>query len=164
MEKSCKTTRWAASPFFVCGVYAMDVRSLLDRLLPGLGYELADVELGDRGRHIRVFIEKPEGVDIDDCVKVSNHLSRVFAVENVDYDRLEVSSPGLDRPLKRRDDFTRFAGERVQVRVRTPRAGRRNFAGILRGLEGDDLRIEVDGELVSLEFQDLDRARLVPNV
>ncbi len=164
MEKSCKTTRWAVSPFFVCGVYAMDVRSLLDRLLPGLGYELADVELVDRGRHIRVFIEKPEGVDIDDCVKVSNHLSRVFAVENVDYDRLEVSSPGLDRPLKRRDDFTRFAGERVQVRVRTPRAGRRNFVGILRGLEGDDLRIEVDGELVSLEFQDLDRARLVPNV
>ncbi|MGZ8854011.1 MAG: ribosome maturation factor RimP [Thermoanaerobaculia bacterium] len=142
----------------------MDVRSLLDRLLPSLGYQLTDVELGDRGRHIRVFIEKPEGVDIDDCVKVSNHLSRVFAVENVDYDRLEVSSPGLDRPLRRRDDFTRFAGEQVQVRLRAPVGGRRNFVGILRGLEGDNLQIEVDGNIVSLEFQDLDRARLVPNV
>lgn len=142
----------------------MDMRSLLDRLLPGLGYQLTDVELGNRGRHIRVFIEKPEGVDIDDCVKVSNHLSRVFAVENVDYDRLEVSSPGLDRPLKRREDFTRFAGEQVQVRLRAPVGGRRNFVGILRGLEGDNLQIEVDGNIVSLEFQDLDRARLVPNV
>ncbi len=129
-----------------------------------MGYQLTDVELGNRGRHIRVFIEKPEGVDIDDCVKVSNHLSRVFAVENVDYDRLEVSSPGLDRPLKRREDFTRFAGEQVQVRLRAPVGGRRNFVGVLRGLEGDNLQIEVDGNIVSLEFQDLDRARLVPNV
>jgi ribosome maturation factor RimP len=142
----------------------MDVRSLLERLLPGLGYELADVELANHGRHIRVFIDKAQGVGIDDCVKVSNHLSRVFTVENVDYDRLEVSSPGLDRPLKRRDDFSRFAGQRVQVRLRTPLAGRRNFVGVLQGLEGDQLSIEVDGKLVSLEFQDLDRARLVPNV
>lgn len=142
----------------------MDVRLLLDRLLPGLGFELADVELANHGRHIRVFIDKAEGVAIDDCVKVSNHLSRVFAVENVDYDRLEVSSPGLDRPLRKRGDFSRFAGERVQVRVRTPLAGRKNFTGILRGLEGDQLHIEVDGKLVLLEFQDLDRARLVPNV
>jgi ribosome maturation factor RimP len=142
----------------------MDMQSLLDRVLPGLGYQLADVELANRGRHIRVFIEKPEGVDIDDCVRVSNHLSRVFAVENIDYDRLEVSSPGLDRTLKRRDDFTRFAGEQVQVRLRTPLAGRKNFVGILRGVEGDQLSIEVDGKLLSLQLQDLDRARLVPNV
>jgi ribosome maturation factor RimP len=142
----------------------MDVRSLLDRLLAGLGFQLADVQFANRGRHIRVFIDKPEGVDIDDCVRVSNHLSRVFAVEKVDYDRLEVSSPGLDRPLKKRDDFARFKGERVQVRLRTPLAGRRNFAGVLHGLEGDQLKIEVDGKLVSLEFHDLDRARLVPNV
>jgi ribosome maturation factor RimP len=66
--------------------------------------------------------------------------------------------------LKRRDDFTRFVGERVQVRLRTPLAGRKNFVGVLHGLEGDQLNIEVDGKLVSLEFQDLDRARLVPNV
>jgi ribosome maturation factor RimP len=142
----------------------MDVRLLLDRLLPGLGFQLADVELANRGRHIRVFIDKAEGVDIDDCVKVSNHLSRVFAVENVDYDRLEVSSPGLDRTLKRRDDFARFAGKWVQIRLRTPLAGRRNFVGVLHSLEGDQLNIEVDGKLVSLEFQNLDRARLVPNV
>lgn len=129
-----------------------------------MGYQLVDVELADRGRHIRVFIDRTQGVGIDDCVKVSNHLSRVFTVENVDYDRLEVSSPGLDRPLKGRDDFTRFAGQQVKVRLRTPLAGRRNFVGILHGLEGDQLNIEVDGKLMSLEFQQLDRARLVPNV
>ncbi len=141
-----------------------DVRSLLDGLLPGLGYELADLELANHGRLLRVFIDRAEGVTIDDCVKVSNHLSRVFAVENVDYDRLEVSSPGLDRPLKRREDFSRFAGQRVQVRLRTPLAGRRNFVGILRGLEGDQLNVEVDGKLVTLACQALGRARLVPHV
>lgn len=142
----------------------MDVRLLLDRVLPGMGYELVDVEFADHGRHMRVFIDKAEGVGIDDCVKVSNHLSRVFTVENVDYERLEVSSPGLDRPLTKRDDFARFAGQQVKVRLRTPLAGRRNFVGVLRGLEGNQLNIEVDGKLVSLEFQQLDRARLVPSV
>ncbi|MET1083940.1 MAG: ribosome maturation factor RimP [Burkholderiales bacterium] len=142
----------------------MDVRALLDRILPGLGYELADVELANGGRLMRVFIDRPDGVNIDDCVRVSNHLSRLFAVESVEYERLEVSSPGLDRPLRKREDFTRFAGERVRIKLRTPVAGRRNFVGLLRGLEGESLSIEVDGKLLSLQFQDLDRARLVPNV
>lgn len=142
----------------------MDVRALLDRILPGLGYELADVELANGGRLVRVFIDRPDGVNIDDCVRVSNHLSRLFAVESVEYERLEVSSPGLDRPLRKREDFTRFAGERVRIKLRTPVAGRRNFVGLLRGLEGESLSIEVDGKLLSLQFQDLDRARLVPNV
>ncbi|MET0216817.1 MAG: ribosome maturation factor RimP [Burkholderiales bacterium] len=142
----------------------MDVRALLHRILPGLGYELADVELANGGRLMRVFIDRPDGVNIDDCVRVSNHLSRLFAVESVEYERLEVSSPGLDRPLRKREDFTRFAGERVRIKLRTPVAGRRNFVGLLRGLEGESLSIEVDGKLLSLQFQDLDRARLVPNV
>jgi len=142
----------------------MDVRALLDRILPGLGYELADVELANGGRLMRVFIDRPDGVNIDDCVRMSNHLSRLFAVESVEYERLEVSSPGLDRPLRKREDFTRVAGERVRIKLRTPVAGRRNFVGLLRGLEGESLSIEVDGKLLSLQFQDLDRARLVPNV
>ncbi len=73
----------------------MDLNLLLERTLPPLGYELVDVESTPKGRLIRVFIDKPEGVDVEDCARVSQHLTRWFAVENVDFDRLEVSSPGL---------------------------------------------------------------------
>jgi ribosome maturation factor RimP len=142
----------------------MDVGSLLERLLPELGFELVEAEFMNRGRLIRVFIDKPGGVDVDDCARVSNHLTRVFAVESVDYGRLEVSSPGLDRVLRKPGDFDRFTGQRVHVKLRTPAVGRKNFTGILRGLNGGILNIEVDGELVSLPFPDLERARLVPNV
>jgi ribosome maturation factor RimP len=142
----------------------MDLRALLDRILPEFGFELVELEFVNRGRLIRIFIDKPGGVDIDDCGQVSRHVSRMLAVENVDYDRLEVSSPGLDRVLRKRVDFARFAGERVHIRLRTPVAGRKNFTGILRGLEGEILNIEINGELLSLQFQDMERARLVPNV
>src|SRR5688500_19308526 len=81
----------------------MDLNELLESTLAGLGYELVDLERSPRGKLLRVFIDKPDGVSVDDCVTVSNHLSRLLAVENVDYDRLEVSSPGLDRPLKKSD-------------------------------------------------------------
>jgi len=142
----------------------MDVHALLDNVITGLGYELADLEVANGGRFLRVFIDTPAGVDIEDCVRVSNHLSRLLPVEGVDYDRLEVSSPGLDRALKKRQDFVRFAGERVRIKLRKAVAGRKNFVGLLRGLEGENLNIEVEGELLSLQFQDLDKARLVPNV
>ena len=142
----------------------MDVHALLDNVITSLGYELADLEMTNGGRFLRVFIDTPAGVDIEDCVRVSNHLSRLLPVEGVDYDRLEVSSPGLDRALKKRQDFVRFAGERVRIKLRKAVAGRKNFVGLLRGLEGENLNIEVDGELLSLHFQDLDKARLVPNV
>ncbi|HNH24161.1 MAG TPA: ribosome maturation factor RimP, partial [Accumulibacter sp.] len=81
----------------------MDVHEVIEKTVTGLGYQLVDVERSQRGRVLRVFIDKPEkprGVDIEDCALVSNQLSRVLTVEDVDYDRLEVSSPGLDRPLK----------------------------------------------------------------
>src|SRR5580765_1010447 len=96
----------------------MDVAALLERTVPALGYELVDVEASPRGRVIRIFIDKPSGVDVEDCARVSNHLTHLFAVENVDFDRLEVSSPGLDRPLKREADFVRFEGADVDIRLR----------------------------------------------
>ena len=79
----------------------MDVKlgELLETTLPPMGYELVDWDMSARSRLVRVFIDKPNGVDVDDCARVSNHLTRLFAVENIDFDRLEVSSPGLDRPL-----------------------------------------------------------------
>jgi ribosome maturation factor RimP len=142
----------------------VDVAGLIEKTLEGLGYELVDLELGNRGRMMRVFIDKPEGVNVDDCAAVSNHLTRLFNVEEVDYDRLEVSSPGLDRPLKRPRDFARFSGERAQVRTRVPINGRRRFVGVL-GKAGDtDVELDADGEVVTIAYADIEKARLVPDL
>ncbi len=140
----------------------MDISDLLESTLSGMGYELVDYDRPNKGRQLRVFIDKPEGITIDDCAFVSNQLSRVLAVEEIDYDRLEVSSPGMDRPLKRAKDFNRFAGEKAKVRVRVPINGQRNFVGILRGADDHRLNLEVDGGLVSIELESVDKARLVP--
>src|SRR5258706_11066693 len=88
---------------------ALIIGELLQRTLPALGYELVDVE-ASRGGLVRVFIDKPAGIDVEDCARGSNHLTRLFAVENIDFDRLEVSSPRLDPPLTKLADFARFAG------------------------------------------------------
>ena len=93
------------------------------------------------GGLIRVFIDKVSGVRVEDCAAVSNHLTRLFAVEAVEYSRLEVSSPGLDRPLRQLKDFRRFEGERAQVRMRVPVQGRKNFIGILRGASDAEVKL-----------------------
>ncbi|SOD42161.1 ribosome maturation factor RimP [Nitrosovibrio sp. Nv4] len=142
----------------------MDLYELLDSTLAGLGYELVEVERSSRGRLLRVFIDKSDGVGVDDCVAVSNHLSRLLAVENIDYDRLEVSSPGLDRPLKKVSDFIRFAGESVKLRLRVGLQGQRNFVGILREVNDGVLKLEVDGKMLDLELNNLEKARLVPKL
>ncbi len=143
----------------------MDLYGLLEKTVTGLGYELVDVEQSPRGRVLRLFIDKPEkarGIDVDDCTLVSNQLSRVLAVENVDYDRLEVSSPGLDRLLKKAADFERFTGSEIHVRLRLPMNGRRNFNGLLLGLQGTTINLQVDSNEVALELSNVDKARLVP--
>lgn len=137
---------------------------MLENTLGGLGFEMVDLELSRTGALIRVFIDRPGGVDVDDCASVSNHLARLFAVEGVDYDRLEVSSPGLDRPLKKAEDFRRFAGERAQIKLRLPQQGRRNFLGVLRGANEAQIQLEVDGTLLSLDLSLIDKARLVPSI
>jgi ribosome maturation factor RimP len=137
-----------------------------ERTLAGMGFELVDARASGRGRHLAVFIDRPGGgITVDDCAEVSRQLSRVFEVEGIDYDRLEVSSPGLDRPLRRPADFERFAGCRVDVKMRTPDAsGRRRFAGLLRGAQGGVATVEVDGREVALDLGDIDKARLVPDL
>jgi ribosome maturation factor RimP len=142
----------------------MDLYELLESTLSGLGYELIDVERSSRGRLLRVFIDKPAGIGVEDCVAVSNHLSRLLAVENIDYDRLEVSSPGLDRPLKKASDFIRFAGESVKLRLRVALQGQRNFVGILREVNDGVLKLEVDGKVLDLELNNLEKVRLVPKL
>jgi ribosome maturation factor RimP len=98
----------------------VNLQTILEGTLPSLGYELVDLELSPKGRLVRVFIDKPGGVDVEDCASVSSHLTRLFAVENVDFERLEVSSPGLDRPLKAAADYARFAGQEAQLWLREP--------------------------------------------
>jgi ribosome maturation factor RimP len=143
----------------------MDLVVLIEKTVTGLGFELVDVEQSPRGRVLRVFIDKQEkagGVDVEDCAQVSNQLSRVLTVENVDYDRLEISSPGLDRILKKPADFTRFAGARINVRSRLPINGRRNFIGVLHGLRDGKVCMAIDTGEVELDFGNIDKARLVP--
>lgn len=143
----------------------MDLQELLDKTVTGLGYELVDVEQSPRGRVLRLFIDKPDkerGIDVDDCVLVSNHLSRVLTVENVDYDRLEVSSPGMDRPLKKLSDFERFAGSEITLKLRLPFNGRRNFNGILQGVRDGKLCLLLESGEVELDVGNVDKARLVP--
>ena len=131
--------------------------------LAGLGYELEDLETS-RGGLLRVFIDAPAGISVDDCARVSNHLSRVFAVEGIEYERLEVSSPGLDRPLKRLEDYARFTGQQASLRLRLPREGRRRFEGRIVGVEGGEILLEVEGKQHRFALVDVDRARLVPEI
>ncbi len=154
-------------PFFVCSerIVASALEAMLEPTLAGMGFELVDLQVSNRGRFLRVFMDKPGGISIDDCADVSRHLSRLLEVEGVDYDRLEVSSPGLDRPLRRAADFERFAGQRVDVRMRLADGqGRRRFVGLLRGVEAGSARVEVDGASVTLPLDGMERARLVPEL
>ena len=133
--------------------------------MAGMGYELVDVQASNGGRLLRLFIDKPGGVTLDDCAAASRHLTRVLAVEGIDYERLEVSSPGLDRPLRKEADFARFAGQKAEVRMRTPDAsGRRKFVGVLRGAAEGRVNLELEGRLVALALEDLERAKLVPEL
>ena len=143
----------------------MDLNELLDKTVTGLGYELVDVEQSPRGRVLRLFIDKTDkagGIDVEDCSLVSNQLSRLLVVENVDYDRLEVSSPGLDRALKKPEDFVRFAGSEINLRLRLPMSGRRNFNGVLQGVRDGKVCLTIDTGDVELDLVNIDKARLVP--
>ena len=148
----------------------MELQGLLERTVEGLGFELVHLELSNRGKMLRVFIDKPAvgaaaaGVTVEDCARMSNQLSRVLEVGGVDYDRLEVSSPGLDRPLKKEADFARFTGEQARVSLRVPVDGRRNFTGVMRAVSGGKLQLEIEGGMVSLDLTNIGKARLVPKL
>lgn len=141
----------------------MDLNKLLETTVGGMGYELVAVERSGRGRLLRLYIDKPGGITVDDCAAVSHQVDRVLAVEDVDYERLEVSSPGLDRLLRGERDFVRFAGHKARVKTRMPIDGQRNFVGVLRETGAGHLRLEADdGRLVSLDLGNVESARLVP--
>lgn len=138
---------------------------VLESTVHGMGYELVDAQVSQRGRLVRIFLDKPGGITVEDCAEVSRQLQRVLTVEGIDYDRLEVSSPGLDRPLRGARDFARFAGQRADVRMRMPdETGRRRYIGRVRGVAEGVVTLEVDGQPVALQLDAMERARLVPEV
>jgi ribosome maturation factor RimP len=140
-----------------------DLYGLIEKTVTQLDYELVDLEVSNRGKLLRLFIDKPEGITIDDCVLISNQLGNVLSVEHdIDYDRLEVSSPGLDRALKKDSDFIKFTESRANVKVRMPIEGRKNFLGILKGVDSSDLLIDVEGVMFKIALSNIDKARLAP--
>lgn len=141
----------------------MDFGQLLDTTLSGLGYELVEWERSGGGL-LRIFVDKPGGINVDDCARISQHLSQLLGVEGVDYGRLEVSSPGLDRVLRKERDFVRFVGAKARVKVRVALNGQRYFMGTLRAVHDGKLELEVDGKLLDFELGNLEQARLVPNI
>ena len=140
---------------------AIDLEKLIDKTVTQLGYELVDLEIINHGQLLRVFIDKLDSVNIDDCVSVSNQLNHVLSVEEeISYDRLEVSSPGVDRVIKKLEDYERFKEERVKIKTRMPILERRNFSGILKGVKGNLILLESENSLIEIDFEQIDKARL----
>lgn len=139
----------------------MNLQTILEQTVPGLGFELVDVEITP-AKIIRVFIDKDGGVSVDDCVSVSNHLSRVFLVEEVDYNRLEISSPGLERPLKKLEDYVRFIGRSAKIKTRELFDEQKVFQGVIQAVEGEKITLELDTkQLFSVEYDVISRGRLI---
>ena len=147
------------------------VWQIIQPAIEGLNYEFVGSEyLRQDGRNtLRVYIDRLDGIKVEDCELVSHQLSGVLDVENpIDevYD-LEVSSPGMDRPLFKEQDFERFSGQRVKIKLAVPlsiagKSGRRNFTGTLLGMEQGKVRVEVDDEVFELAYEQIERARIVP--
>jgi ribosome maturation factor RimP len=140
--------------------------ALSEPLLAQLGYELVDLDYAAGRRHalVRVFIDRPQGVGVDDCERVSHELAALLDVEDpvpIAY-TLEVSSPGLDRVLRTPAHFQRFVGERIWLELRVARDGRRRYTGRLEAASPEGIELTVDGAKVAVRFSEIERARLAP--
>jgi ribosome maturation factor RimP len=143
---------------------AIDLEALIEKNVSKLGYELVDLEIVNRGELLRIFIDKPSSITIDDCVDVTNQLKHILTVEeDISFDRLEVSSPGTNRVIKKLKDFERFKGEKIKIKTRSPIEERRNFSGILHGLEKNLILIEFNNALVKIKLDNIEKARLDPD-
>ncbi len=146
-----------------------DLTPLFEPVIESMGYELVGIEFVGGGSHgtLRVYIDSDRGVNLDDCAAISHQISGILDVEEPirqAYD-LEISSPGIDRPLFKPADYERFAGETARIKLAVGLDGRKNFKGRLQGVtDAGSVLIEVDGENFSLPFADIARANLVGNV
>jgi ribosome maturation factor RimP len=142
------------------------VQALVEPVVSSLGYELVGVEFLMQGRSglLRVYIDAEDGITLDDCQRVSHQLSGVLDVEDIikgQY-QLEISSPGLDRPLFTKEHFERFTGHMAKLKLTVPLNGQRKFRGTLKGVENDQLKLDVDGEEILLPLNTVDKANLIP--
>jgi ribosome maturation factor RimP len=140
---------------------------LFEPVVVGMGFELVEIEHQPHPQHgvLRIYIDKEEGIQLEDCSAVSRQISALLDVEDPITGRfnLEVSSPGLDRPLRRVEDFQRFSGEVVKIKTAMAIEGQRNFKGRLQGVEDDQVIIECENKKVCLPIMAIDKARLVPD-
>ena len=140
------------------------IRSIVAPTVADEGCELVAVEVAsaDKGQTMRLFVDAPGGVTIDQCATISRALSPILDVEEplTGSYRLEVSSPGIDRPVETPEDFVRFTGLRAKIRL-IPGLERRRYTGTLLGVVNDHVQVEVDGETFDLSLNEIDRARLV---
>ncbi|RAU44946.1 ribosome maturation factor RimP [Pseudomonas sp. RIT412] len=142
------------------------LQALLAPVVEGLGYQCWGIEFISQGRHslLRIYIDKEGGILVDDCEGVSRQVSGVLDVEDPissEY-TLEVSSPGMDRPLFTLEQFASHAGEQVKIKLRSPFEGRRNFQGLLRGVEEQDVVVQVDAHEYLLPIDLIDKANIIP--
>ncbi|MBW1829958.1 MAG: ribosome maturation factor RimP [Deltaproteobacteria bacterium] len=141
------------------------ISHLVEPLIDEMGFELVDIEyLSERGRWVlRIYADRKGGITLDDCARVSRELGNFIDVKDVIQHEyvLEVSSPGLNRPLKKEKDFLRAVGKKVKVKMFVPLKGRRRFTGLLKKYQEMNLYLEVDNNLVLLPLQDVEKANLV---
>ena len=141
------------------------IRQLIEPAVLGLGYQLWGVQHISQGRHstLRIFIDSENGITVDDCARVSHQVSGVLDVEDPIQSRytLEVSSPGIDRPLFTLEQYKLNVGQWVNMRLQVPYEGRRKFSGLLTAVEGDDVVIRIDDEEYLLPFEIIDKANIV---
>jgi ribosome maturation factor RimP len=146
---------------------ASKLEALIEPAVTALGYELVGVEYLAQGRHslLRVFIDKPEGVTLEDCERTSRQISSILDVEDPVQGQytLEVSSPGLERPLFKLDHYERFLGSEIQMRLKVPVGGRRKFKGRIVGVHDDQVVLDIDGTERTFSFADIERAQVVPD-
>lgn len=137
------------------------LNAVLEQAIPGLGYELVDIEIAP-SKLIRVYIDKDGGVNIDDCELVSNHISKLLLVEEINYNRLEVSSPGIERPLKKIEDYIRFNGRLAKIKVREAIDGQKVFQGLISEVAEDIISLTLDNlSVMKFEFGSISKARLI---
>jgi ribosome maturation factor RimP len=140
---------------------------LFEPVVEGMGYELIEIEYHPNPNYgvLRLYIDKESGIEVEDCSAVSRQISAILDVEDPVPGKfnLEISSPGMDRPLRRLQDFQKFAGEVVKIKTGMPFDGQRNFKGRLNGVEDDLVIIECEDKEVRLPVTAIDKARLVPD-
>lgn len=163
----------ALGSFFLCEIWRGTMKQapehlteLLEPIIEGLGYECVGIEYNPHPKHglLRIYIDRPEGIILDDCTKVSHQISGVLDVEDPipgEY-QLEVSSPGADRPLFKISHFLQFIGETVKVQLYAPVQQRKKITGIIQEVDGDTIRLAEGDQVFAIPFQMISKARLVP--